>query len=1215
MAIDVWMGWELGEAVRNPAALGAWPYRPFTYSVIQTETCTITNSWFHQVGGFPATGHAMQMTTTNNPGDIMIYCPNPGPDKEVRFILRLDEYEKGHLYVAFVNGVSEGWQSWLYMLNDRILIYEDGDGILHSAVAPLAEGQDYEIKIRATIAAAGSVTVYVDGVAVITTGTVNTRDSFEAEDDFSWIEFVLEYNGTIEPYPIILLDDFVVSDWGELTSTAKFCLGMYPTEDESIESTPTTGSTVWNLVSEDPLDDADGSLFVSGDIDVLIMSNIQVTGVVWGVATLTRFFGTDTDPDVELTAYMGMMVGVVSDEVIGLSDSQAPSYIGEGDYVTIFGKFMTNPATETAWTGQTLSLAKMQLQAAVEDGEATVTWAGWEALTDALSGEEGGLEDPEVEAPGVDDSVYVTLALPMTMQITTSSAPAKLTGLFATDRTIGGWLWDRRRLQSEELPSTRHNSFMGGILWGLRDGTVRDHWVCGSSHGTEYQDIEYYRGVDHCTWTPRVQVGRYSVFSDGRRLYSDHSRSHVLLALVDGLQYVDLQSDAVHESVTVSQYRRLDDQIISLYRGFEFVEEFTGEVLEEGGREDVEVDGVIDVSKIASREQEFIIRDNRLMLNGEYRKTIGGDSDFLEVLEYQGELYGQGRAAYCEYFPVDASTCRVLVDEDDTVYSYTRVETLNFSEPSQRHFTVDQDLGIIYIGGDTAPDLVLSQDVSVSAITIPFYRNTEAQYWPDQGILQIGSEKILYLEKGIEGFYQCIRGYSATTVVEHETGALITNPQRGYAATGELYIAYDSVPRVDYETSDYELRSANKSSWLDIKPSYQVDTQAVLQIQNKERSCARIELVVDAPSLGGTLYGPAYYGTAATRLTAIAYDYQDQVVEDLDVTISITTGGGTLNGQYGSVQDTTNAVGEIYATYNNAFIRDNIELIVDEVVHDGSDTRMNVALPEGIVADEVWVYQVLKHDNILGTTGLAREITAYSVAAEPYGSSYVEIEGLMGPEYINGILSVFEGGVTRVFRNIRTITTELDGDDLPISRLYLDDTLTSVVGETCRLLQAEALQWDSGALNGMRKILYEYTEEAQHPITGEPGAYMPVRPDELGEDQLVFLDRLLPVPDPEDDSMDLGAYALITNSMAKFIAMARDPATGVLITSNEIRLRIVLPSTMIGVDLQGALPIPYGWTLATDEFNVGAAVGGANFISVNPRAENINSFCMLAEIP
>jgi len=759
------------------------------------------------------------------------------------------------------------------------------------------------------------------------------------------------------------------------------------------------------------------------------------------------------------------------------------------------------------------------------------------------------------------------------------------------------------------------------MAYGLRDGTKREHWVCGSVQGTEYLGLMHYRGREFYTWTPQVASGRYSVFSDIRPLFSDRSLSHTIKTSSNGLMYVDIHEDAVHESAFVAMYKREDDLIVSLLRRFEYVDAFAGELDEDQNeRLTADVDDVVDISLLAERKYEFKILNDRLWLNGDHRVSVGtwtaGEIPPLEILENQGILYGEGRAAFTKYFPVDKATVRVFVDNGTEVEEWTQVETLSFSLENEKHFEVDEDLGIIYIGGSQAEDLVLAEDLSASALTILVYRNPEAMAtWPAQGIIRIGTEDIMYLEKGNAGFYQCIRAYNGTTAQEHTAGATVGNVRRGYAAEGDLYIAYDAVPRVDYELSDYAIRSANKSPWLDIMPSRQVDATGILQIINKERSIASIKLDTDALSIGGTLYGPVYFGTAATRLTATAYDHQGEPVEDVEITITITSGGGTVNAQYPSVTDTSNSIGEVYATYHNPLSPDNTEIVVQSVTHDGSDTRMTVlALSDDTQVDEIWVYQVLKHDRILGTVGLSREITAYNTATEPYGRSYIDIDGLVGDSYVDGIISVYEGGTTRAFRNITFIDTVEGVDSIKHSRVYLDDVLTDVVGQAVHLLEAGAIQWDPDALNGMRRIVYEFTEGAVHPLTGENGAYMPLRPSSIDGLDVVFSDRLLPIPDPDNDAVNLGAYVLVTNSVAKFEATARDPATGKLITSNEIRLKIILPSTMIGADLSGALPIPYGWTLATDEFNVGAAVSGSNFITINPRAQGINSFCMLGQI-
>ena len=123
------------------------------------------------------------------------------------------------------------------------------------------------------------------------------------------------------------------------------------------------------------------------------------------------------------------------------------------------------------------------------------------------------------------------------------------------------------------------------------------------------------------------------------------------------------------------------------------------------------------------------------------------------------------------------------------------------------------------------------------------------------------------------------------------------------------------------------------------------------------------------------------------------------------------------------------------------------------------------------------------------------------------------------------------------------------------------------------------------------------------------GAFYPVRPDEVQPTSMTFYNRNLPIPAPFDQESNLGGYVAVIPDMVKFYAYAKDPVSGRIITSNTIRVRLDLPSYLNGVDKSNpALPIPYGFTFITEDFNVGTGIEGANFLSINPKASGVNSY-------
>jgi hypothetical protein len=459
-----------------------------------------------------------------------------------------------------------------------------------------------------------------------------------------------------------------------------------------------------------------------------------------------------------------------------------------------------------------------------------------------------------------------------------------------------------------------------------------------------------------------------------------------------------------------------------------------------------------------------------------------------------------------------------------------------------------------------------------------------------------------------------VRGHNATQAVYHEVGSRVDDLRHGQGSTDTFYVSYTAVPRIDYEVTPNNIRSANKGSWLDIRPIKNVETNNILQLHSSLVHLDSIVLETSSPLIGGNLYGPVYYGTDVSRMTARALDSQDNPVEGIELTIQIISGGGLLNGVSTSRTAFSNTLGEIYALFNSPYSKDRVELVVKNTSHSGTNTIMTLpTLEAGTKPEDVWVYQVLKHDKILGTTGLQRVVTGEEALVAPYGNQGLVIDGLVRSEdYISGFIYLLGTDGVKYFRNIVTVRDTVDVDDRPVSLIGLDAALPSgvYIGQPIWLFEEEAKVWNPVLLNGARVILYEFSNSAIHPITKMVGAYAPIHPNSVTSTTLTFNDRLLPIPDPIDDSNNLGAYTVIAPSEVFLQAYGKDPVSGRVVKSNIIRLALRLPSFLTGVDSSGVLPIPYGWTMVSEEFNIGAGLGGANFITINPTAEGINQFSL-----
>ena len=829
------------------------------------------------------------------------------------------------------------------------------------------------------------------------------------------------------------------------------------------------------------------------------------------------------------------------------------------------------------------------------------------------------------------DSNVGTLSLSVENVVSPTDKYVPLTGLHSTEKDITGWIFDRRRVEDWDSVRTRYNSFLGGHTSGLRDGTVSDHWQSGITSSIDYFDLANYRIGDFRTWTPRVVTGSYALHWDERNLYSDYSYSENvdINQNVGGLNVVTLRDDALHHTIQAAIWERRDNFQIFKAKEYVYVDEFTGEIdtVTDTRKATEDSEGNFLVDNFSSRKREFTIRSEKAWFNADHQINVGYTNPALslaqtlstalvDLWEDKGEGRGSGRDLFTKYFPVQVDSVRVISESNSSANEWTEVETLNFSEPTDRHYVVDYDLGIITVGGYQAPDLVVREDVLADDVEIPVFIDDEAmEQYPEQGVITIGTEEILYYSKTRNAFIDCVRGYNSTTSLPQSQGAIVKDRQHGLGSTDTFYVSYLAVPRVDYEVTDYNKRSANKASWLDVRPARNATTTNVLQILSSQLNLAEIVLETDSPLIGGNIHGPVFYGTDISRLTARGLDAAGNPVDGIPLTIEILAGVGALNGAGTSYRSISNTLGEIYAFYNAPYTSSTIESIVSQTTHDGADTLMTVPnLQTSVDLEDVWVYQILKHDKTLGSVGLKREVTAEDLTVSiPHGNSSLTIDGLVNKEdYTGGWLYITGTDGVRRYRRILTMWEDTDGSGRPVSVVGLSSVMPAgtSVGQPVWLFKSDEKEWNPVIKNGSRVILYEFSTSALHPITGVTGAFAPIHPDSISGNTLRFNGRNLPIPDANDVENNVGAYSVIAPSEVSLQAYGIDPASGRIVRSNTIRLELNLPNFLTGVDSSGVLPIPYGWTLVTEESNIGAGLGGANFITVNPNADGINQFSL-----
>ena len=827
----------------------------------------------------------------------------------------------------------------------------------------------------------------------------------------------------------------------------------------------------------------------------------------------------------------------------------------------------------------------------------------------------------------------LTLNIESTVYVTDKYLP--LTGVHSIAESLGGFLWDKRLLEDPDIDSSRYLTTIGGHTAGLRDGTQLLYWQSGAIDDLDYLKVAAFKRGEFMTFTPVVNTGRYSTYFDGINLYSDYSYTERFDSLLNenNVNSMTLRDDCINGSISVRLFERTAEFLKRLKYNLTYIENFTGDIDESTGEVLATTDDNDNVlwDNINQRYREFIVKENKVYLNNDYSITIGGFTDTITsnilegLFEDQGNGEPTGRDLYTQYFPLSNDSVVVyVVSEDGSIRTLTEVTNLNFSFADDEHYSVDYDLGIITLGGYQAPDLYLR--TSITALDVDIYcviDDDSLASFPSTGVIKIENEYIIYYQKSRNGFLGCFRGVYGTTAVAHGSGSTIYDIQhgKGLLETDKLYIGYVAVPQIAYEVTESAKRTANSSGWLDIKNISNSQTNNILQISTIEPNIASLVLTIDKPIIAGNIYGPCFFGTDTARLTATAYDSRGNPVEDVNITIVLDGDAGSLNNGLNSYTSLSNSSGEIYALYNAPYDWDSIGRIVEAVSYVGADTMFMVSdLPPDLDPTTVTTYQVLKQDPSIGTLGLPLVVLGYQNDAlyetgEPAFPAGILVRGLFDDavsRFMGGTAIMLGSDAVLYRRTIIAVIEMYDNYGVLIGyKLGLDEAMeifdTGIIDKLW-LLETQAEEWNSDFLDGVRVLLYEWNTSVQHPLTGALGAYYPLYPNSVDGDTITFNDRILPSPDADDRNNNLGGYIIVTSNIVSFYAYAKDPISGRTITSNTVRLRLDLPSYLVGVDRSGALPIPYGFTFVTEEFNVGTGLGGANFLTINPIARGINMF-------
>ena len=405
-----------------------------------------------------------------------------------------------------------------------------------------------------------------------------------------------------------------------------------------------------------------------------------------------------------------------------------------------------------------------------------------------------------------------------------------------------------------------------------------------------------------------------------------------------------------------------------------------------------------------------------------------------------------------------------------------------------------------------------------------------------------------------------------------------------------ILVAYNTTLRVEYEEEAIKQKHVTALS-ANVNPLGNHINQGFVCITHDELIPTSITLDMDKQSIPFTHnpkeYGPIIVGNDFGLLRATVTSQTGIPISKVNVNFFMNPSTiGFLNGAAAS-DGITNASGHAFSTYTPPVAADTLgEYSI--TVRDSIDYPGNkeIIIDEGVSLlekeSEVYIYQVIKNDLLLGYTDL---------------DSWIE-DNIEEPAWVTA------GGAEELETWKNEIIEEYD-----LAEWFWDESTRTMNGRKVVIYQI------------INDFIYPYPgfgtdnldPEAINPITDIPGAVIPLRPiliekieadyDPLlvGKYRVVLPEDAIPDPDPTDPNNLVGGYWVVSSRLVSFRAKCYSSFYNSDIFSNEIVARISLPNYLLGEYIAANLDkIPFGWKLLDDLNNIAAGLDGATFITINP---------------
>ena len=395
-------------------------------------------------------------------------------------------------------------------------------------------------------------------------------------------------------------------------------------------------------------------------------------------------------------------------------------------------------------------------------------------------------------------------------------------------------------------------------------------------------------------------------------------------------------------------------------------------------------------------------------------------------------------------------------------------------------------------------------------------------------------------------------------------GGLITGiPTDGYY----IVATYDVTLRVEYE--EEALSTQIHALDANVSPTVQSLNEGFVCITHEEIEAAKIELSIAKeaiPFINPLVYGPIYVGADWATLQATVTSATGTVVPNVEITFSSqpSTLGFLGGSSIGIAYSVTNGEGIAYTYYQPPVDADSMGYYATAASCVHGDTLYLDNTTAGLtVADDIYLYKVLKDDPLLGATNLD------DFLPEP-------------PSWV-------------------TYGTDADYERWKEEMIQTYD------------LESWAI---SPHPNGRKVVIYQWDSDAINPVLGTSGAYVPTRPVSIDTNggQLTYPSGALLPSNPYYPAAyppyfdDIGAYWVVSSKYIEFQASCWSEYYNRIIYSNTIKAKIMLPRYLLGEYVTEQLyKIPFGWKLTQgDDNNHAAGLNGATFLCINPTSGPYN---------